>query len=207
MENSSKALIIAGEILIAIIILSILAAVIVSFGRYSSDMHTKISDQEIYQFNSNFISYSGRVDVTAQEIATIINFAKRENDKNNLSRTNSENSMSYIEVWIDNKRFFQDLTTDKEYESNVNFSNRVNRFIKENNLQYYRCQATFKTPIKTVNEVKEIWTVEDPSTSGDIGYDNLGKINCIKFHVIKDNIDESKTYDVTDPIVVNPDKN
>lgn len=205
MENASKALIIVGEVLIAIIILSILAAVIVSFGRYSSNMHKKISDQEIYQFNENFLNYSGRVNITAQEIATIINFAKKENDKNDLSRTNSENNESYIDVLIDNKSFFKNIiTNDEDYKDNIKFSNKVNQFIKSNNIYYYRCQGNFETPIKIVDGVKEIYTKED--TVVDIEYNSFKKVKSIRFHQIKPNSDNKKTYNVTEPIVVNPDK-
>ncbi len=205
MENSSKALIMAGEILIAIIILSILAAVIVSFGRYSSDMHEKIADQETYQFNSNFLDYSGRVNITAQEIATIINFAKKENDKNNFTQDDIDNE-AYVNVWIDNIQFFAKGNISKNnYENNVNFNKVVSQFVTKYNTKYFRCDGNFKTPIETVNGVKEIWTTEATSEV-DIGYNSVKKVNLIKFHRIKENSDDRKTYDVTDSIVVNPYK-
>lgn len=193
MENSSKALIIAGEILIAIIVLSILASVIVSFGRYSSDTHKQIADQETYQFNSNFLSYSGRVNITAQEIATIINFAKKENDKNDLSRKNNENSEMYIDILIDDKSFFKNMTTDNEYNDNVNFSNHVSKFIETNNTTYFRCQATAKKSNKMINGVYEITTTF--ANDKDIDYNNQRRVNKIVFHKITN-------YKVVDPIHV-----
>lgn len=193
MENSSKALIIVGEVLIAIIILSILTAVIVSFGRYSSDTHKKIADQETYQFNSNFLSYSGRVNITAQEIATIINFAKKENDKNDLSRKNNENSEMYIDILIDDKSFFKNMTTDNEYNDNINFSNHVSKFIETNNTTYFRCQATAKKSNKMINGVYEITTTF--ANDKDIDYNNQRRVNKIVFHKITN-------YKVVDPIHV-----
>lgn len=203
MENASKALIMAGEILIGIIVLGILAFVIVSFGRYSSDMHKRIANQEVYKFNSNFLSYSGRVDITSQEIATIINFAKRENDNNNLSRNNSENNEAYIDIIIDNKSFFKDnkyIKKDSDYDIATSFNKCVNEFIRNNNLKYFRCQANVKK-ITNVNGVLEIETDDKYNDNDDIGYNTFNKINKIVFQ----SVDESK-YNVTSSIVINPYK-
>lgn len=98
MENASKALIMAGEILLGVIILSLL---IYFFSNTSNYTHTyqKIKDvEEINKFNKNFERYmisqenrsvkqadgsytyeNVQVTYTIQELATIINFAKNYN--------------------------------------------------------------------------------------------------------------------------------
>ena len=43
MENASRALIIAGETLIAILVISLIVYSIVVFGKFSSEMNTKIA--------------------------------------------------------------------------------------------------------------------------------------------------------------------
>ena len=37
---------------------------------------------KIEEYNKNFLKFDGRADITAPEIATIINYAKHSNDKN-----------------------------------------------------------------------------------------------------------------------------
>lgn len=79
MENTSKAIIIAGEILIGILVLSILAYVINLFGNFSKKQHDKMSESEVTSFNVNFTNYSGKADISMQDIVTLINFANKHN--------------------------------------------------------------------------------------------------------------------------------
>ena len=57
MENASKALIIAGEILIGIAILSLASYIFIQFGTFSSNLNTQISETSITQFNVHFTNY------------------------------------------------------------------------------------------------------------------------------------------------------
>lgn len=106
MENASKALIMAGEILIALIVLSIISVVTISFGKHSKEMHKKMADQQNQQFNNNFLIYSNRTNITAQEIVTIINYAKIKNDERGLAWNDYTNEY-YVEVYIDNTKVFR----------------------------------------------------------------------------------------------------
>ena len=54
MENASKALIIAGEILIGVLILSLASYIVIQFGNFSRNMNEQISATEIRTFNVNF---------------------------------------------------------------------------------------------------------------------------------------------------------
>ncbi len=200
MENASKALIMAGEVLIAIIILSILVAVIMAFGSYSSNVHKDIEKREIDQFNTNFQTYEGRVNITAQEIASIINFAKKENDKNEfkLSDANS-NKYGFINVFIDmngnfiGSSFFTGSNNkyvnnkEQNYNNSTNFNNILNNFIKANNNYYFRCCASVKDiDSTTYSGVKYITTETKLGDSEDIKYNSEGKAYQITFHKIKE---------------------
>lgn len=57
MENASKALIIAGAILLAIVIISL--GLVVVNGTRNTINNTNLSEQEIQNFNSKFTSYEG----------------------------------------------------------------------------------------------------------------------------------------------------
>lgn len=69
MENASKALIIAGAILLAIVIIS-LGLVVVNNVRNVTD-NTNLSEQEIQSFNAKFIAYEGE-NVSASRVNSLI---------------------------------------------------------------------------------------------------------------------------------------
>lgn len=69
MENASKALIIAGAILLAIVIIS-LGLVVVNNVRNVTD-NTNLSEQEIQSFNAKFIAFEGE-SVSASRVNSLI---------------------------------------------------------------------------------------------------------------------------------------
>ena len=65
MENVSKALIIAGEVLIAVLVLSLAMVVIVKFGKFSANTNKRLSEDELNNFNNKFYAFNGRINITA----------------------------------------------------------------------------------------------------------------------------------------------
>lgn len=76
MENASKAFLIAGGVLIAILILSLGVYLFTTYSQLGTTYEGTIQENEIKKFNSNFTKFEGRTDITAQEIITAINFSK-----------------------------------------------------------------------------------------------------------------------------------
>ena len=121
MENASKALIIAGEILIGVLILSLASYMIIQFGNFSKNMNEQMSATEIRSFNVNFTNFSGRANISMQEIATIVNFAKQSNNNYNAK----PGDPYYVDVKID---------------GNSVLNNPINNFLEDNkNTKYYSC--------------------------------------------------------------------
>lgn len=81
MENASKALLIAGGILIAILIMTIGIVLFTNYRRLEISYNQRLETSEIQKFNANFTKYEGRTDITPQEIVTVINFAKNYEEK------------------------------------------------------------------------------------------------------------------------------
>ena len=77
MENASKALLMAGGILVAMLILSIGIYLFASYRDIGITYEQSLSAVEIEKFNSNFTKFEGRDDITIQEIVTLVNFAKQ----------------------------------------------------------------------------------------------------------------------------------
>ena len=81
MENASKALLIAGEILIAMLILALGVAIFTSYRGTAESYEEQMSAKEIGAFNNKFLRYieydnTGNKRITAQNLITIANLAK-----------------------------------------------------------------------------------------------------------------------------------
>lgn len=80
MENASKALLMAGGILIGVLILALMVTLFVSSSELSNNYEKSKKSEAIQQFNVNFTQYLGQ-DLTTHEMITLCNFAKKENNK------------------------------------------------------------------------------------------------------------------------------
>lgn len=79
MENASKALIIAGAILLAIVIIS-LGLIVVNNTRNVTD-NTNLSEQEIQAFNAKFTPYQG-TEVLGTKVKALAQIALASNQQN-----------------------------------------------------------------------------------------------------------------------------
>ena len=108
MENASKALIIAGEFLIAILILSLL---IYAWGQYSKYKNSQVKLENIEntsKFNEQFTNYD-RDDVAGYELLTLINKIVDYNERKTLDSTINANTYTPIKIEID----FKDAGTNE----------------------------------------------------------------------------------------------
>ena len=81
MENATKALLIAGTVLIAIIIVSIAVYLYSLYSNQAEQYKETISATELQKFNSKFEAYIGRENITPQEIVSIVNLANQYNNQ------------------------------------------------------------------------------------------------------------------------------
>lgn len=100
MENATKALLIAGGILIALVILTIGINLYSLFNRQSKEYAQTISNTEIQKFNSKFAGYAGRKDIRPQEVISVVNLAKEYNNTVTVKiggiKVNNKNSEKFI---------------------------------------------------------------------------------------------------------------
>ena len=86
MENASKALIMAGGVLIGILILSLAAYLFVDLGSTSAEITAQNAQKQITEFNSKFTSYEGYKDnegnwqITIYDIISLAAYAKENNE-------------------------------------------------------------------------------------------------------------------------------
>lgn len=79
MENASKALLMAGGVLLAIMVLSLGILLFTSFGGTSSQIHDNIEENQATQFNSQFTSYMGKDNVTIHDVVSMAKLATQNN--------------------------------------------------------------------------------------------------------------------------------
>ena len=123
MENASKALIIAGAVLIGILIISMGVLLATTLQKTAKTQYTSMSTNEIQKFNSeitkNFIIENGETYITAQGIITLKNILNTETYKESNINSNISNIMG-------NKSDAEFLTTkgtiNKKYEVEIEYS-------------------------------------------------------------------------------------
>ncbi len=164
MENASKALIMAGEILIGVLIISLASYIFIQFGTFSRKLNEKIDEAEINQFNVNFTNFSGRANINMQDISSLINLAKQRNTEYDVKKGDDY----YIDVCIDGVSV---LDTN------------INEFLEDNkNNKYYYCN------LKNIKITKKDTGLEltANTTNQDILYNkNTMLVTQINFHEVK----------------------
>lgn len=85
MENASKALLISGGILIAMLIISIAVFLFANYNELGTSYDKNLEASEIQKFNEKFLKFEGRQDITIQEIVSLANFAREYNAETGAS--------------------------------------------------------------------------------------------------------------------------
>lgn len=175
MENASKALIMAAEILIGVMIISAGVYLFNTFGSYSADATKKIEQAQIDTFNNQFLKYYGSVTkddetkkvepvkCTIHDIVNLANLAKKNNSELGLNDETSYNDNTrYIQIDIKGSK-----NLEKENEEDLTKLIKVNDLAKDKDsnitaeTKYYKCtECNINKNTKYVNymEFEEIKT-------------------------------------------------
>ena len=126
MENASKALMMAGGILIGILILTLMVTLFMSTKDFSEEYETTKKEESIQQFNTNFTKYLGR-SLTIHEVVTISNFAEVNNVKVISGKKDASDIENIVESYtnnvIDITRYRLEVTEwSNGYVSEIKFS-------------------------------------------------------------------------------------
>ena len=106
MENASKALLMAGGVLLGILILSLAVYLFSNFGGASSRIHDNIEENQTAQFNSQFTKYVGNENVTIHDVVTMANLATENNKYYEFPKMGNmpTGNDNYIAVLLDGAR-------------------------------------------------------------------------------------------------------
>ncbi len=118
MENASKALIIAGAILISILLISVGILVMNSTGNMQDQVSSSADSMAIETFNSQFLSYETDTNAAAQ-IRTLISKVNASNASNDATTTADE---KYVEVAWGQGLSASTLKSTKRYTVTVGYA-------------------------------------------------------------------------------------
>lgn len=115
MENASRALLMAGGILLGILILSLMVTLFASSSSLSKTYDQSKQSETIQKFNTNFTQYVGH-DLTIHQVLTIYNFAKQNGfkDDNNIEK-DSGFTLNNEQIKIDLKEANTKLTSSSNF--------------------------------------------------------------------------------------------
>lgn len=130
MENASKALLIAGGMLLFILVASFATLLFRRMGSQTSEFYKDMSDTEIFEFNQQFFNYE-RSNLRIQDVVSVINLAKDANDReivpvtlevNYLGSSLDLKSVDTKKMLIDNIEDYETRYTCKvDYATNSNY--------------------------------------------------------------------------------------
>ncbi len=150
MENASKALLMAAGVLMGVVILSLAAYLFVTFSSSADDVKSEIANNQLNKFNSQFLAYEQREDLTVYDILTAVNLAENNNEYYQLKSGDT----NYITVMIDNS-----VVTSTEIEEKIKPENLEEGEMKEDNnlggksLKNYKCKVLLSDITGRVNVV------------------------------------------------------
>jgi len=165
MENASKALIIAGGVLIGIMVLSLLSYVFLNGGSFSNEQYKQIEKSQLQAYNLEFEKYM-RKDLNASDILTVINKAKDINEKRGIDKSERANDKYYtkIEVTVNSIPGYTGTSFNETKDSNFLY----NTFVK-NYSRYYEDGGELKN--------KDVFEYQN----GSIEYAPDGMVNKMEF--------------------------
>lgn len=121
MENASKALLMAGGVLIGILILALMVTLFASAKSLSNGYETTKQSETIQQFNVNFTKYVGK-DLTIHQVVTICNFAL----ENGFSKASIQGIKDKDDIKNNNKKYILIINgySEEGYISSISFTEK-----------------------------------------------------------------------------------
>lgn len=130
MENATKAMLIAAGMFIAVMILLLAGTLFASMSAYVETSQEEIRFNDLNAFNTKFLKYNGRTDLTIHDVVTVANLANENNLSYNIMTEEQINacrgnqSTTYVAVYLD-------LATSEgeiSIEANINKQDDTNKY-------------------------------------------------------------------------------
>ncbi len=180
MENASKALIMAGGVLISVLLASFMIMILRKAGSMSAEYDSQATANELVKFNSQFEAYV-KTDNTFFDVITAANLAY------DINKKNGNDSSNGVEVFLYKNKAMKD--SDIEY-SVLNRPDLAKNFFFEGK-NTNKSKYIYSEIISTYADTKE-----DVTTTTEYQYyfegnaeysDVTGKVNKMNFIIVENN--------------------
>lgn len=158
MENASKALLIAGGVLLAIMIISLGVYLFANFGGVTAQIGKNVEESQISKFNSQFTTNEGKKNVTIYDVVSMANLATQNNQQYGFQKQESLGNNYYIAVILQGKgqiEFGIEASEDyiKKYYDEQLIIPQVNNIDNATGLTYYDVQVDISPETQRVYKV------------------------------------------------------
>lgn len=121
MENASKALLMAGGILLGVLILTLMVTLFAGSKGLANSYEKTKQEEAIQQFNVNFTKYIGQ-ELTIHDVVTICNFAI----ENGIPENKIVGLKSQSQIKDDNSKYTLKITgySTEGYVNSISFSSK-----------------------------------------------------------------------------------
>ena len=158
MENASKALLIAGGVLLAIMIISLGVYLFANFGGVTAQIGKNVEESQISKFNSQFTTNVAKDNVTIYDVVSMANLATQNNQQYGFQKQESLGNNYYIAVILQGKgqiEFGIEASEDyiKKYYDEELIIPQVNNIDMVTGLIYYDVQVDISPETQRVYKV------------------------------------------------------
>lgn len=183
MENASKALIMAGGVLIALLVIGILLFTVTKIGDYQRSQDTSKKNSQVANFNMDFERYTDDKGIKGADIVSLINKINDYNVKSNKNGVDNSGITNYVDYNIK-----MSITVSKFQKFNDKYANDKDNLFKkdeykfdkdaDNNNEIRNILSTFKNSAKDEGEVgienlKKLSSVYNPGVRKDVNINNI----------------------------------
>ncbi len=157
MENASKALLMAGSVLIAIMFISLAMYLFATFYQQSKEIGSTVEESQVTQFNTQFTKYENNNQVTIYDVLSMANLATQNNKKYEFEKQNATGNNYYISVFLQGKGNIEggSLDSEKDLQERYNgyITEQVNNITATTGLTYYDVQVEISSTTQRVYQV------------------------------------------------------
>lgn len=155
MENASKALLIAGAMLILMLVLTVGIYLTKRMSSQTSEIYKALEQSDIDELNQKFYVYEGR-NIYIQDVVSIINLAKNINEKKKIQTKINveipENVLDGIEIKDEEGHTIPNSTVAKNIQDYLE-EDDINQIISLHLEDSYTCKLEFSEKSQYIDKI------------------------------------------------------
>ena len=157
MDNASKALLMAGSVLLSIMIITLAMYLFANFHQATSQIEGNVEESQVMQFNNQFTKYESNNQVTIYEVLSMANLATQNNKQYQYEKQLATGENSYISVFLDGKGNIEGGSSDLEKDIQERYSSyiteQLNHITHTTGLTYYEVTVDISPTTQRVYQV------------------------------------------------------